>query len=312
MDSFLFVDKPSGISSAGLVNRVKWLLSTSKVGHCGTLDPLANGLLILCFGRATKIARFILGADKTYEATITFGARSETYDADGPLTEVSVSSIPSREQVTDAMMEFTGKLQQRPPAYSAIKVAGKRLYDYARKQKAVEAKEREVQVARFDLLEYDYPHLKARIVCSTGTYVRSLANDLGERLGCGGYISALRRTAIGSHSVADAIAMSELEQAALTKTLVANASYQRAYRSVESMLELPEMNLSAEREAIVVQGVPIRGDDVVRCAAGVQAHDLVAIKSREGQLLAVGRALCAAEQMPGMDGKAVFEYVRVM
>ncbi len=294
------------------MNRVKWLLKTPKVGHCGTLDPLANGLLILCFGRATKIAQFILGADKTYEATITFGATSETYDADGPLTEISVSSTPSREQVTAAMAEFTGRLQQRPPAYSAVKVAGKPLYDYARKHKAVEAKEREVHVARFELLEYDYPTLKARIVCSTGTYVRSLANDLGERLGCGGYISALRRTAIGAHAVADAIAMDELEQAALEKTLEANTRYQVARRTIESMLELPEMNLSAAREAIVVQGVPIRGDDVVRCEAGVQAQDLVAIKSHEGRLLAVGRALCAAEQMPGMDGSQVFEYVRVM
>lgn len=312
MDEFLLVDKRAGISSAAVVNKVKWLLKAAKAGHCGTLDPLATGLLILCFGRATKLAQFIIGAEKTYEATIKLGATSTTYDADGEITRVTDAAAPELAQIEQALRQFVGTISQKPPIYSALKVEGRPLYEYARKQKPVDARVREVAVRKFEVLEYQYPDLRVRIECSTGTYVRSLASDLGQLLGCGGYIAALRRREIGPHRVESAITLEEIERLREAGTIQEDQRFQGARRSIESMLDLPVLNLTPEREAVVEQGVPIRGDDVSACAAEVHANDVVALKSRAGRLLAVGRALCDAAQMADYNGNRVFEYMRVM
>jgi len=312
MDEFLLVDKRAGISSAAVVNKVKWLLKAAKAGHCGTLDPLATGLLILCFGRATKLAQFIIGSEKTYEATIRLGATSTTYDADGEITPVADTAAPATAQIEDALRQFIGTISQKPPIYSALKVEGRPLYEYARKQKPIDARVREVEVKRFEVLEYQYPELRVRIECSTGTYVRSLAYDLGQVLGCGGYIAALRRTGIGPHRVEAAISLEDIERLREAGTIQDDQRFQKARRSIESMLDLPVLNLTPEREAVVEQGVPIRGDDVLMCAASVHANDIVALKSNAGRLLAVGRALCDAAQMAGHSGNRVFEYMRVM
>lgn len=312
MDEFLLVDKRAGISSAAVVNKVKWLLKAAKAGHCGTLDPLATGLLILCFGRATKLAQFIIGAEKTYEATIKLGATSTTYDADGDITPVVDAAAPALAQIEPALRQFVGTISQKPPIYSALKVEGRPLYEYARKQKPVDARVREVAVRKFEVLEYQYPDLRVRIECSTGTYVRSLASDLGQLLGCGGYIAALRRREIGPHRVESAITLEEIERLREAGTIQEDQRFQGARRSIESMLDLPVLNLTPEREAVVEQGVPIRGDDVLKCAASVHANDIVAVKSGGGRLLAVGRALCDAAQMVGYNGNRVFEYMRVM
>lgn len=312
MDEFLLVDKRAGISSAAVVNKVKWLLGAAKAGHCGTLDPLATGLLILCFGRATKLAQFVIGSEKTYEATIVLGATSTTYDADGEITRAASAVAPALAQIEQALRQFVGTISQKPPIYSALKVGGRPLYEYARKQKPVDARVREVEVRKFEVLDYHYPELRVCIECSTGTYVRSLAHDLGQVLEGGGYIDALRRTGIGPHRVESAIALEEIARLCESGTLEEDPRYQSARRSIESMLDLPVLNLTPEREAVVEQGVPIRGDDVLTCAASVHADDIVALKSSTGRLLAVGRALCDAAQMAGCNGNRVFEYMRVM
>ncbi len=207
-DQIILVDKPTGISSFGVVAIVRRYLTRLlgrrvKVGHCGTLDPFATGLLILVSGRNTRRAGEFSGLDKVYQATIRLGARSTTGDPEGEITE-SHSKPPSLERIREVLSQFTGQIQQVPPSYSAIKVHGKRAYQLARAGKPVVLSPRTVQVYSIELVSYSYPELVIKTKVSSGTYIRSLASDMGERLGTGAYTVALRRLSIGSYDVAQA------------------------------------------------------------------------------------------------------------
>lgn len=187
-------DKPTGISSNQALQRVLRLFGAAKAGHTGSLDPLATGLLPICFGEATKIAGLLLGAAKAYEAECRLGVTTDTDDADGvPIAEREVPVL-SAAQIEAALAALTGRIVQVPPVYSALKRDGEPLYRLARSGVAVEATPREVDVHRLDLLEHDGARLRLRVECGSGTYVRSLVRDLGERLGCGAHVTALRRT----------------------------------------------------------------------------------------------------------------------
>jgi tRNA pseudouridine55 synthase len=194
----LVLDKPHGLTSrAALDQALRWFPHGTKVGHTGTLDPLATGVLVLCVGRATRLTEFVQDMPKAYDADITLGDRSATDDAEGPITSVAVESPPDRAAVETAIASFVGTILQVPPAYSAAKLAGRRSYDLARQGRPVDLAPRTVRIDRIEALAYEYPALRLRIDCGKGTYIRSLARDLGERLGCGGYVSALRRTRVG-------------------------------------------------------------------------------------------------------------------
>ncbi len=200
----LLVDKPLGWTSFDVVAKLRNATRCSKIGHAGTLDPLATGLLILCTGKKTKEIEQIQNADKVYEAAIRLGYTTPSYDAEfEPVPAGDVSTV-TREMLLAAMQKFVGQIQQTPPAFSAIKVQGKRAYASARAGKAVELKPRTLTIHAFDLLSFDGEVLTARIHCQKGTYVRSLAHDLGQALGVGGYLAALRRTHIGTYAVQDA------------------------------------------------------------------------------------------------------------
>jgi len=210
--TLLVIDKAVGVTSHEIVKRVRRLAHLSQIGHAGTLDPAATGVLVLCLGSATRLAEYLTGHAKEYVATITLGVETETCDADGAVTarhEVDVT----RERLEAAMAQFRGPIEQRPPAYSAVRVNGKRAHRLARKGVEIDLPQRAVTVHRFELEEYDSPHLTVTIECSAGTYVRSLAYDLGRQLGCGAHVSALRRTRSGHLSLADAHSLSALEAA---------------------------------------------------------------------------------------------------
>jgi tRNA pseudouridine55 synthase len=197
-NGLLVLDKPPGITSRAALDRAqRWFPRDTRLGHTGTLDPLATGVLVLCVGRATRLTEFVQDMPKAYDADITLGARSATDDAEGPITSVAVESPPDRATVETALASFLGTIQQVPPAYSAAKLAGRRSYDLARQGRAAELAPRTVRIDRIEVLAYEFPTLRLQIDCGKGTYVRSLARDLGERLGCGGYVSALRRTRVG-------------------------------------------------------------------------------------------------------------------
>ncbi len=207
MEQIIFVDKPSGISSFGVVARVRRVLSEQvghkvKVGHTGTLDPFATGLLILLVGKATKKAPELTKLDKVYEATICLGATSSTGDPEGEIVVMSPKPDISRQDIDAVLQKFTGEIEQTPPAFSAIKINGQRAYKLARAGKTVEIPKRKIRVFSIDIVSYSTPFLKIRAHVSSGTYIRALAVDIGKALGCGAYCAELRRTKIADYDIA--------------------------------------------------------------------------------------------------------------
>ena len=199
------VDKPGGITSHDVVDRVRRALGTRKVGHAGTLDPMATGLLLVGVGRATRLLRFLSDLDKTYEGTGRLGIETTTLDGEGEV--VREAPVAVEEGALRAAMDgFTGELDQVPPAYSAVQVGGRRLYQAARKGEKLEAPPRHVRVASFELVDVQGERFRFRVVCSSGTYVRSLVAGVGTALGCGAHLAQLRRTEIGPFRVGDAVA----------------------------------------------------------------------------------------------------------
>ena len=204
-DSVRLVDKPAGITSFGVVARVRRRLSEklgkkAKVGHTGTLDPFATGLMIIVTGKECRNAMNYSKLDKEYEATFRLGQTSSTGDPEGELTDVSTTQ-PSKEAVEAALEQYRGEITQRPPIFSAIKINGRRAYDLARKGEVVEMPERQVTIYSLELLDYTYPEVKIRVHVSSGTYIRSLVEDIGKVLETGAYCSELRRTTVGEWSV---------------------------------------------------------------------------------------------------------------
>ena len=203
----LLVDKPLGWSSFQAVNKLKWAirkrfsLKKIKIGHAGTLDPLATGLLLICTGKLTKTINDLQGQDKEYTGIITLGATTPSYDLETEIDQTYTTDHISDDKILEAAAKLTGEIQQRPPIFSALKKEGKRLYQYAREGKEVEIKTRQVQVSSFEITNFALPEVHFRIICSKGTYIRSLAHDLGQLLNSGGHLSALRRTKIGDYHV---------------------------------------------------------------------------------------------------------------
>lgn len=215
---FLMVDKPVGPTSHDVVDMARRALRTRRIGHAGTLDPFASGLLILAVGKATKeISRYV-GLDKTYEATMRLGASSDTMDRTGALEQWACAPV-SREALEGALEKFRGVIEQKPPMYSAKKVGGRKLYALAREGKEVERKPALVTIHELELVEYIWPRAKIRCRVSSGTYIRALAHDLGAALGCGAYLEELRRTAIGAFDVKDAVAPDGIGPAAVRTEL---------------------------------------------------------------------------------------------
>lgn len=213
VDGLLGVDKPTGWTSHDVVDFARKRLAIRKVGHTGTLDPLATGVLVLCVGRATRLSVYLSGLDKEYDATVRLGVRTDTLDADGQVIADESGSVPASVSDVEAMLEeFRGTIHQVPPMYSARKVGGRKLYELARKGQEIEREARPVTIHSLEAVAYDPPDLRLRVQCSSGTYIRVLADDLGNRLGCGGHIVELRRTRVGSVTLEACPPVDELER----------------------------------------------------------------------------------------------------
>lgn len=210
----LVVDKPSGWTSHDVVARLRALLGIKRVGHTGSLDPLATGVLVICLGKATRIIPYLDEHQKEYVAEIRLGASTDTYDAEGRQVRRYEGPAVARGDVDAACERFVGEIQQIPPMFSAVKVGGQPLYRLARKGQTIERAPRKVTVFELTVLEYAFPRLLVRVLCSKGTYVRSLAYDLGERLGCGGYLAALRRLRSGRFRIGGALTLERIAEAA--------------------------------------------------------------------------------------------------
>lgn len=207
----LLIDKPIDWTSFDAVRKIRNLAKTKKVGHAGTLDPLATGLLIVCTGKFTKKINEYMAREKEYTGTIVLGSSTPTFDLESEPIPIADPATLSTEKIISATKQFTGNILQVPPIHSAIKINGKRVYELARKGLDVKLEPRPVHISVFEINAINLPEVTFRVVCSTGTYIRSLANDFGAALGCGGYLSSLRRTRIGEFSVNDAMSMENAE-----------------------------------------------------------------------------------------------------
>jgi tRNA pseudouridine55 synthase len=253
----LLLDKPLGLSSNQALQKAKWLLRAEKAGHTGTLDPLASGVLPLCFGAATKFSQIHLDADKTYETTVRLGVKTATGDAEGDVIETRPVTCTVG-QVVEVLDRFMGPIAQVPPMHSALKKDGKPLYEYARDGETVEREARHVVIHDLDLvdmqLQGEVPHLRLRVRCSKGTYIRTLGEDIGEALGCGGHLTMLRRTATGPFDASQCIALDALEALSETDRLA-------RLLPVQALLDGHDpVTLDAEHAGRFLSGLRRRGD----------------------------------------------------
>ena len=211
MDGILIVDKPSGMTSHDVVDFIRRTFRIKKVGHAGTLDPMATGVLVMLLGRSTKESGRLSNHDKSYAGRMVLGARSDTLDRDGRITKTPSSPDFSTREIEDVFRQFTGEISQIPPMYSAVKIGGKKMYELARKGMEVERPARSVTIHSLKLTALEMPFVDFEVACSKGTYVRQLCADIGERLGCGAYLESLRRIACGSSTVKDAVSLETLK-----------------------------------------------------------------------------------------------------
>jgi len=258
---FLIIDKPLGMTSRAAVDHAaRWFPRGTRLGHTGTLDPLATGVLVIAVGAGTRLVDYVQRMEKTYETGIRLGARSDTDDAEGTITPATGGAPPTRQAVESVLPEFIGNISQAPPVFSAAKVAGRRAYVLARRGADVDLAPRMVQIHDIRLARYEYPDLELEVHCGKGTYIRSLARDLGERLGCGGYVVSLRRTRIGPFK-ADAALPLEADGAAAREAL-SDLSW--------ALADLPRVEVAsadAERfahgQALPWSGAPATGEVAV-------------------------------------------------
>lgn len=252
VEGLICLDKPAGRTSHDMVNVVRRLAGTRRVGHAGTLDPLATGLLLICLGRATRLLEYLVGLPKTYMATLQLGRQTNTYDAEGQVTAERPVDF-DEQQLAAALAKFRGSIEQMAPMYSAVKVGGQPLYRLARKGESVDRPVRTVTIYQLDLLAWRDSQLELRVACSSGTYVRSIAHDLGQELGCGAYLAGLRRIGIGRFSLAAAVPLEVLEQ----------GNWRRHLRPLdETVGHLPRLDVTAGEALALFHGQPIqkRGD----------------------------------------------------
>jgi tRNA pseudouridine55 synthase len=241
----LILDKPIGMSSREAVDRaLGWFPRGTRGGHAGTLDPAATGVLVLCLGAATRLTEYVQRMKKTYLAVLRLGARSDTDDAEGTITMDTNTEPPTAESVSDRLQEFIGEIDQVPPAFSAAKVSGRRAYDLARRGHEVTLSPKRVRVFQIRVLGYHYPRLEVEVLCGKGTYIRSLARDLGQSLGCGALLESLRRTRIGVFDGSEAVPLDASPDVARSRILPLSTA----------VAELPSVSADTDTLARLRQG----------------------------------------------------------
>jgi tRNA pseudouridine55 synthase len=279
MNGLLLIDKPAGCTSHDVVNRWRKLAGTKRAGHLGTLDPMATGLLALVTGNATRLAQFYGKDDKTYCAEITFGRTSDTYDAEGQVVETG-APLPTPEAVREALSAFTGRFMQTPPAVSAKKIGGVPAYKLARKQISVDLTPVEIEVKRLEVKSFSTDRLDIVVTCSSGGYIRGIAHDLGQRLGCGALLSRLRRTQAGEFKIENARTLEELAELAAAGRLS-----EAVTPSAAMLTRVPAEHFDPLVETQIRQGREFRTSPFVVPPGA----PLVKALSHSGELIAIGQ-----------------------
>jgi tRNA pseudouridine55 synthase len=273
INGFLGIDKPAGWTSQDVVSWVRKHFGIKKAGHTGTLDPMATGVLLLCLGAYTRLSSYITDGDKQYRAVVRLGMTTDSLDADGAITSRSRDIPTDYAQVEAAVAEFRGRIAQVPPMYSAIRIGGRRLYELARKGVEVERPARNVRIHKLDIAVYAPPLLHLDVHCSKGTYIRSLADDIGKRLGCGAHLSTLRRTAVGCVELGQCVAVYELERAECISDVLLNPHAVLSHLSSVCLTEAQQGRFS-------------NGNPVTDILLDVQ--DIVTVQNSRGILLGLG------------------------
>lgn len=273
----LNINKPTGTTSRAVVDVVARLARRTKVGHAGTLDPLASGVLVVALGSATRLVEHVQRMTKTYRAVVRLGARSDTDDIDGRIVEVKHPPIPTGADVRQAALSQLGAISQRPPEYSALRIKGRRAYDLARSGKEVHLEPRPVRIDQIKVLGYHWPRIELEIDCGGGTYIRSIARDLGDHLNCGGLIEELVRTRIGHFRIEEAVDPMSLTADSLAGSL---------RPSLAAVADLPAIVLDASQVAAIAQG---RGLPAAGLGLETAPEGEVALVDQAGQLVAVAR-----------------------
>lgn len=272
MNGLLVIDKPGGMTSRAVVNRVqKWFPRKTKIGHTGTLDPLATGVLVVCVGAATRLADYVQAMGKSYASRFRLGVTSTTDDADGEVTETPNAVPPTREQVEAALAGFVGVIEQVPPAFSALKVSGSRAHELARAGRDVQLAARPVRIDAIRLNAYEWPFADVEVDCGKGTYIRSIARDAGAKLGCGGMVQTLRRTRVGPFAAEQGVSLDATPDEVRAKLLPMTAA----------VTGMPRVELAADDVRRIRQGQWLRAD------AGTKAAEL-ALCTVAGELVGVG------------------------
>lgn len=281
----LVVDKPIGLTSHDVVQIIRKGTGIRRAGHTGTLDPRASGVLVVLIGPAVRLSEYVSASDKRYQATIRLGSSTDTYDAEGVETGSFDYENITEEQFNEVLQKFVGEIEQVPPPYSAVKVKGKHAYDMAREGEEVDLEPRTIHVYSLEVLEWAPPEVVIDVYCSSGTYVRSLANDLGKELGCGAHLIGLRRTKSGRFTLRDAIPLRKLQESFETGTW-----YRNLIPAAEALADWPMVELDADQVELVRHGHRVPGDENAKgWARGVSEQgDLVALmefdeESREWQ-----------------------------
>lgn len=269
----LVVDKPVGLTSHDVVQVIRKGTGIRRAGHTGTLDPRASGVLVILIGPAVRLSEYVSASDKRYQAIIRLGASTDTYDADGRVTSQAPVNI-TEEQFEVALQQFVGEIEQVPPPYSAVKVKGRKAYEMAREGEEVDLEPRKIQVYNLELLEWAPPEAVIDVYCSSGTYVRSLAHDLGNVLGCGAHLIGLRRTKSGRFTLRDAVPLRRLREA-----FDAGNWYQYLIPAAEALSDWPAVELEAEQVDAIRHGHRIPAEEVAEgWARGIsQQGELVAL-----------------------------------
>lgn len=274
MFGVLNIHKPVGCTSRDVVNRVQRLVRPVKVGHAGTLDPLASGVLLVCLGPATRLMEYAHQFLKSYRGSFLLGRQSDTDDLEGEIVELGDAPIPLRKAIEEASLEFIGEIMQRPPVYSAVKIEGKRSYKLARRGEAVELAAKPVTIHSLKVVDYQYPQLTLHIACSSGTYIRSLGRDMAAKLGTVAVMSALERTAIGPVFLNDALPLDEV-----TATSIA----ERLESPLILLGGIPRLSLSDSEVATLCRGLAVARDALAGEFAAVDsANNLVAVLLSDG------------------------------
>ncbi len=297
MDGLILVDKPQGLTSHDVVIRVRKILSEPRVGHFGTLDPLATGLLLLAAGQATRLFPLFAKKDKRYRGTIRLGYSTDTYDAMGRPTSPEALSLPDRGRLVEAVNKFIGPLRQVPPPYSAKKLAGRPLYKWARAKKPVFPAPSEVFVYSFKLFAYSPPSLDFEVHCSSGTYIRSLAHELGQSVRCGGHLERLRRLAVGDYEVTSAQTLEKIE------ALAGVAKTAEFLLPLEKMLpEYPKLIIGESAVRGLQRGRAVPADQIIKVLSPEKEVSPPAVETEEcGRLFNLGGRFLGLARMSEPD-----------